>query len=41
MDHTIIGLFQSDPWCLPTQKWLKTPLMTSQFRNFTTSPDTM
>ena len=23
MDHTIIGLFQCDPWCLPTQKWLK------------------
>jgi hypothetical protein len=19
----IIGLFQCDPWCLPTQKWLK------------------
>jgi hypothetical protein len=19
----IIGLFQYDPWCLPTQKWLK------------------
>ena len=37
----IIGLFQYDSWWLPTQNWLKTPLMTSQFLNFTTSPDTM
>ena len=31
---TITGLFQCDSWCLPTQNWLKTPLMTSQCRNF-------
>ena len=34
---SIFGLFYGDPWCLPTQNWLKMPLMTSQFMNFTTS----
>ena len=34
---SIFGLFQGDPWCLPTQNWLKTPLRISQFRNFTMS----
>ena len=31
----ISGLLQGDPCCLPTQNWLKTSLMTFQFRNIT------
>ena len=34
----IIGLFQCDPWCLPTQKWLKNAtndISIQEFHNIT------
>ena len=35
---SIIGLFQCDPWCLPTQNWLKNAtndISIQEFRNVT------
>jgi hypothetical protein len=30
----IIGLFQCDPWCIPTQNWLKNATNDISFQEF-------